>query len=143
VKRLRAYTQEQYRGARRRTAIYLIVALAWGFGMWRVEENYHADVERAQVEEAAEALRSCRDRQVGREALRQIAIVATSGGPIDFSQFESYDDLDPAMKRFLTEFGSAQGSDGSRRERLLESAPPILCPGDPGYVPPTTTTLKD
>lgn len=127
----------------RRSIVYGLVTLAFGILLWRTEHNFEADRQRAEAQTA----QGCRDRQVSRRTLRQIAVIATAGAT-DYEKVPGFAALDPEVQVFLRELRAASqarlsGPGGnSLRDQFMNEAPEILCPGDPGYVPPPTTVRK-
>ncbi len=82
-----------------------------------------------QLNARADVTRDCRARRDGRQVLRELVVVSTEGGDVDYSAFPSFAELDPATKAFLIEVGQAQSGAGREefRDRALAKLPPIVC----------------
>lgn len=93
--------------------------------IFSIQHNANQD----RIRDQATQGQACEDRQDARQAVRGLVFVATSQTPIDFSQFPSYELLDPAMKQFLSEFqeASQRGELSDFRERALADLPTITC----------------
>lgn len=123
--------------------VFFSVVVTIGFVLQRA--NYQADRDRElatlarekQAEKEADQ-KDCLTRQDGRAAVRTAIdtlrdLVTITAGPVDYSVVPGYSDLDPALKRFLTnatsgEVGTSfQATALARLDLALNDLPPIQC----------------
>jgi len=77
---------------------------------------------------------SCQSTKAGRAALRTVIDIATtpSGGPVDLTKIEGFDQLDPSTQAYLSNLSAAltranMPGQPTLHDRLLAQAPPIDC----------------
>lgn len=95
---------------------YLAVTAAFGYLLVQVDQTN--DVQ-------------CQDRADGRTALRAVIMESfRSSGGVDFTQVESFDELDEATQVYFINLGEMLAAAGNReevRDRILATVPPIEC----------------
>lgn len=114
----------------RRLVAYLLVVAGFGMTLHLIDRNAQADVHREERASAQRLYDDCVARRDGREVLRAVVMV-TSSGPVDYAQFPSFARLDQEVQDFLVEVSSTSGGGPSFRQRALEKIPPIECPPPP------------